>query len=497
MRYIIVFIFLISGTTLSTAQIAADALRYSNLDYGISTARALGVGGSLGALGADYSVLSTNPAGLGMYRRSEFIITPSVFAAKTTADLLGTDASENRTETDFNLANIGAVFVSKPRGGRWKTFNFGIGFNRLANYDQEIYYEGSTPGTITDRFLDIANDIGPDQFEAGLAEQTEAIFFDDQAGEYLSDFSFYSPGLLINKNQLIQRSGSINELLFSFAGNYDEKLIAGLTIGVPFLNFTETKIYQESDPNQEVDFFRELEFTERLGTNGIGINAKLGLIYRVNQAIRLGGAVHTPTSYGLNDLFTTDLIYEFQTMEGDNVTDPEIIRTNAQSPSGSFEYNLKTPWRYFANAGFVIGRSGFISAEVEYTNHSKSDFDLTTDSNSPEDEAYQEDLNDEVLNSFQSAVNIRIGGEWALQQFRLRGGYQLRSTPIANSNDGLNGVLSLGAGIRGKNVYLDLGYQRATSEDSYSPYLTSLGNEPIIDNKIALSRYLLTIGYKF
>ncbi|MFK7934228.1 MAG: OmpP1/FadL family transporter [Saprospiraceae bacterium] len=489
MRYIILSICLLGGIFVVNAQIASDALRYSNISYGVSTARSLGVGGSLGALGTDYSVLSTNPAGLGMYRRSEFVISPSVFAAKTTSELLGTSTSEDRTEADFNLANIGAVFVSQPRGRKWKTFNFGIGFNRLANFDQEFYYEGATPATVTDRFLDVANDIGLDQFEAGVAADASAIYEAEAgSGFYISDFSNLNLGALINKNQLVERSGSLNELVFSFAGNYNERLIAGLTIGIPFLTFTEVKTYQESDPTDEIEFFNELEYIERLTTNGIGINAKLGLIFRASQAIRLGAAVHTPTNFGMDDLFTTDLTYSYTDADNDG---PVI----ASSPTGSFDYRLKTPWRYFANAGFIIGRSGFISAEVEYVDHSGSTFDLTSDSNSPEDLAYQNDLNDEVLNSFQSALNIRIGGEWAISQFRLRGGYQLLGA-TANENE-LGGVLSLGAGVRGKNVYLDLGYQRATSENVYSPYLTSFANEPIIDNKINASRYLMTIGYKF
>lgn len=494
MQKTILFLFIfISNYTISTAQLAADALRYSMIDFGSSTARSLGVGGSLSALGADYSVLSTNPAGLGMYRKNEFVITPAVYAAKTDAQLLGTNGSESRTEADFNLASLGAVFTSRPRSKKWKTFNFAIGLNRLANYEQEFYYEGETPSTITDRFLDIANDIGLDQFEAGVAETVGAIYFDEGVGEYISDFSNLDLGFPVNKNQTVQRSGSLSELVFSFAGNYNERLIMGLTVGVPFLNYTEVKTYREFDNAANViDFFNELEYVERLTTNGIGINAKLGLIYRLNQAIRLGAAVHTPTTLGMDDLFTTDIIYEYKDAEPNG----NIIRTDAASPSGTFDYSLKTPWRYFGSAGFIVGRSGFISAEVEYINHSNNQFDLTANSNSPEDQAFQEDLNSEIATDFQSALNIRVGGEWAINKFRLRGGYQIGTSPLVN-RDEMQGTLSLGAGIRGKNIYLDLGYQLRSFSTSYSPYLTSFANEPIVDNNLKVSRYLMTIGYKF
>ncbi|MEO0874492.1 MAG: hydrocarbon degradation protein, partial [Bacteroidota bacterium] len=52
------------------AQNFSDALRYSNFDP-IGTARFMGTGSALGPLGADFSVMSTNPAGLGWLRKSE------------------------------------------------------------------------------------------------------------------------------------------------------------------------------------------------------------------------------------------------------------------------------------------------------------------------------------------------------------------------------------------------------------------------------------------
>jgi len=83
MRKILGLIF-IAFTIQLQAQTAADALRYSLLEVG-GTARTVGVGGGIGALGADYSVLSTNPAGLAAFRTNEFVVTPSVFNSKTSS----------------------------------------------------------------------------------------------------------------------------------------------------------------------------------------------------------------------------------------------------------------------------------------------------------------------------------------------------------------------------------------------------------------------------
>ena len=73
--FIIIVAFLVAGQTLR-AQSLYDAIRYSDLEVG-GTARTVGVGGAIGALGADFSVLSTNPAGLATYRRAEFVFTPT------------------------------------------------------------------------------------------------------------------------------------------------------------------------------------------------------------------------------------------------------------------------------------------------------------------------------------------------------------------------------------------------------------------------------------
>jgi hypothetical protein len=135
------------------AQNASDALRYSRFEFG-ATARAVGSGSALGALGADFSVLSTNPAGLGWYRRSEFIFTPAINAS-TTQSLLANDKSSGFSEDSrgvFNLSSFGVIIAGTPRGGDWSGVNFGIGINRLADLNQTFYFRGASRGSITDRF---------------------------------------------------------------------------------------------------------------------------------------------------------------------------------------------------------------------------------------------------------------------------------------------------------------------------------------------------------
>ena len=71
-----------------------DALRYSN-DGLQGTARAIGVGGAMSAVGADLSAAALNPAGLGLYQFSDLNLS---FNAQPTTDnvsYLGVKSSAN------------------------------------------------------------------------------------------------------------------------------------------------------------------------------------------------------------------------------------------------------------------------------------------------------------------------------------------------------------------------------------------------------------------
>ncbi len=88
------------------AQTDEDALRYSQLFPG-GTARYLGVGGAFGALGADFGALSNNPAGLGLYRSSEFSFSPSISGVNVETNFQ--NSINNGTKSKFNISNFGIV----------------------------------------------------------------------------------------------------------------------------------------------------------------------------------------------------------------------------------------------------------------------------------------------------------------------------------------------------------------------------------------------------
>lgn len=491
MKYNTIFILtLIFTMQIASAQTIDDAVRYSFLEFG-GTARTAGIGGAIGALGADFSALSTNPAGLAAFRRSEFTFTPTLERSTVDATLRGEgNLLLEQEKSNFNFNNLGLVFATRPLSSDWSVSAFGIGLNRMANFHQSTYFEGVSDGSITDRWLELAQGLTLDEldgFEAGVAYDAEAIYQPDPADDrfYTSDFPLDAP---VNKSQLIKRKGSVNELVFSFAGNYKDRLMIGATLGVPFVTFEETKTYEETDDFDDIPFFQNLTYTERLRTNGAGINLKLGLIYRLNQMVRLGFAFHTPTSFGLDEGFSTELNYNY-TVNG------TAYSGNASSPDGSFEYRLRTPWRFIGSGGLVFGKNGFLSAEVEWLDYTNARFNFNKTS-SAADVEYERELNDQINNVLQSAVNIRLGGEFAYEIFRLRGGFSVMGAPFTEGIDPV-GAISLGAGIRGEDVFFDLAFRQIVTQSDYTPYATTDAPQPFVNLEENRGRIMATVGFKF
>lgn len=479
----------------ATAQTAFDALRYSYLNPS-GTARFLGAGGAFGALGAEFGGASQNPAGMAMFRSDELVVTPGLRFSRTTAALPGpVSVGLEDDKSTFGFDNFGLVFNTTPRGRRWKTFNFGIGLNRMANFNQSAYYEGSGRGSILNGFFNEARAVfasGGDEsdlypFGAGLAWNANAIYVQNGVLDY--DLSA-NPDTFLNRSQTLNTSGGVNEMVLSFAGNYDERLMVGVTVGIPFVNYRLEGEYNESDPGGALEgnapFFDNLRYTEFLRTEGVGVNLKMGVVYRVNQMLRLGGAFHTPTLLGLTDTYNNTLSYAYEDGSGPNDSGIQ------DSGNGVTDYRLRTPWRASASAAVLLRKYGFLSADVEFVDYGNNRFNLSPDVPSVEDERAERDLNQTVQRNFQQTMNLRFGGELVLDQFRLRAGMNLLGKP-EQGKDGFTKVYSVGAGVRTGNFYLDLGYRRFAGTGSISPY----SGAPVAVTDVNNGDVLMTLGFKF
>ena len=492
MKNSLLFLLFALMTTVLSAQTVGDVLRYSYLQPG-GTARFLGSGGSFGALGAEFGSLSQNPAGIALFRSNELVVTPSLRFSNVDAQLPG-NLSIGEHKSSFAFDNFGILFNTTPKESKWKTANFAIGLNRQNNFNAAIFYDGDAKGSIMTGLFDDAQDVfnngGTEEdlypYDTKLAYDAQAIFKDANTGALSYDFSGHEQAP-IYRSQAVNTYGKMNEMVLSFGGNYDEKLMVGATIGVPFVNYRIEGEYVEEDKYNQVPVFDRLTYTEYLRTEGVGVNLKMGLIYKINQTFRVGATFHTPTAFSLTDIYNNSFAYEYTVDSvgygGDTYT-PDY--------DGVSDYKLRTPWRAAASAAAVIKKLGFVSADVEIVDYSNNRYNFTANAPSQQNEIEERAVNRDIQKTYQQALNLRFGAELVLNQFRLRGGLNLLGKPLAGDS-GFNTAFSAGAGVRNKSFYLDLGWRHYAGKGAVSPY----ANAPVATTDNLTNDILLTLGFKF
>ncbi|MGH1334895.1 MAG: OmpP1/FadL family transporter [Aureispira sp.] len=489
MKVLFLLVTFLATTTYLQAQEVVDALLFSETQPTI-TARSMGVGNALGALGGDLSTASRNPAGLAIYRRAELSFSLGSFGEATKTDFFGTN--ERARQNRFAFGSAGLVIPTRIRGNNdWKMVNFGITFNRLANFDRNFSYSGTSTGSRVQAFADQAQGLGDpdsDPYQAGPAYQ--AFLMDDLGGgNYIANGGADNPNALVEKSQTLSRSGGINELGLSLGGNYNNKLYIAASLGVNFLNFREDRLYNEYTPDLK---YIGMDFTETRSIEGTGINLKLGVIYRINKMFRIGAAVHTPTVYRLTDSYNTGLnasiIYNDTLRES-------VFAMEDQDPN-VLQHNMATPWTFMVSGGVILGKRGFIGVDVEYLDFGTASFTLLENERTPANNQFINEVNNNVEDSYKGVFRARIGGEYALGLMRLRLGYQFQSSPYEVSVEGVSDFrhdISAGIGVRWKHFYIDAAYQHTLREFAFSPYATAINLQRTTGN-ITNSQVMLTLG---
>ena len=470
-----------------------DALRYSQLTSG-GSARVMGAGGAFGAMGGDFGVTSLNVSGIADYRSSELIFSLSYNQANVTSTHEGEVIGETNDGRETILENIAFIKHIKPYGNL-VTSNWAIGLQQYTNYNQTITFNTDTPGSIVERFALDANRDNYSAFGAELADNAGAIFFEPdpdpeiegEMGLYLND----PLGNAINKNQVIERSGRINELVFNWAGMYENGLRIGAGIGIPFVNFEENKFYTENDTDDSPEDFNRLNYNESLSTSGIGWNFKLGIGYSIKKKIRLGLGVQSPTWMRLDDDFSTSLLYDCGACSATG--------TLFESIPGFFEYKLRTPARLTASIGYLLltdDVKGFINLDAQFIDYTQNSFNFTDNNDDPNEVFFQNEVNGEINNELRNTINYNLGAELAYKKIRGRAGISLQASPFFLDSN-FDKIYSAGFGYRLDNIFIDFAYQFRSFSEGYVPYLapTEAGDLNLI-NDTNVNKFIMTLGFK-
>jgi len=501
-----------------------EALLFSRTNPG-GTARILGIGGSHVALGGDVSSANSNPAGLGFFNSSVFSFTPSFNFHESDTQFRGN--STNTFKNNFNINNMGVVFNNTKRdieSGKFRGGSVSLSFQRINDFHNEFNFEGfSNDNSIIDSFIETAGTTNPgnlsgqealayDHFLIDLADydlpNSEPYYIEDNGVIYPNPgdggFEGYgSPfGRESNPSSLPRQIGSVRskgaqyQWNISYGANYDDMFYFGGGLGIQSISYSRERTFIEDqfafDDGKIDDLINELRIDDRLRINGIGINATAGVIVRPVDFLRIGLSYATPTFSSLNEesdyQFTTNWNSSYSYDVGGEVIG--LGEISDQSDLTISNYSLRSPSKLSMGMAFFLGKSGFITGDVEFVDYSNAqlksnDFSVTADNRS-------------INNLYKSTTNLRLGGEFRFDIFRFRAGYSYQADPYLNNNiDNSIRRISGGIGYRVQDYYVDLAVANTKSDALFAPYNLGDGSEPVAGVKNSSTNVAVTLGFKF
>lgn len=493
-RISLLILVVIAVSNVVIAQNVDDALRYSQVFYG-GTARFVSMGGAFTALGGDLSAISLNPAGTGVFRSSEFSLTPQLFYNNTSS--LWNSSSSSDFRYVFNLGQVGMVsnIINTGNETGLVSLSGAYSFNRNNNFSENITIKGiSNNSSMADYWVSISDGNSkmniPDN--AWAANQTWLI--DTLSGSnnlYGTVFSNYGGNTFSKYGQNIKRvitnDGYTGEHAFSIGGNYSNKYYFGATLGISKLKYTGHYEHLESDDGNVINDFKNFNYTDHLVAEGTGYSLKIGTIIKPVEYLRFGLALHSPVVYRINEYYYDNITSTFDT-KVDNVDHYEY----SNSPM-RYKYTFTTPFRVNAGVALQIKKLGIISADYEFVDYRMAQF-----SKAINNENYSNE-NSSIRDILKSASNFRLGAEFRLSNIYLRGGYSYygKAFKPSEENKDLNyNTLSFGIGMRQQNYYFDLAYTALYSTSLYYMY-----NDPgyLLPATISTTKntFAATMGFKF
>ena len=369
-----------------SAQTSFDAAKLYEEELS-GTARYVGMGGAMGALGSDASVISHNPAGIGTYRTSDINFSLSAFGSSVSTDPLATKTnqitSNGRTyyshnfKSDINMSldNFSAIFSGSESGPNY--LNFGISYRRLQNMDRNLDY--------IDAFLDA------DGYEVWR--------------EY--------------KDHQRNKVGSWD---FNLSANLSDKLYLGWTFGVLtndmwsegyFYDYYDAGVLPASiDPEGDGMDYTTVDKMNQ--SEGSGWNMSVGAIVRPIPALRLGVAVKSPTYYR-QTLEYADYLYSVMGEPKDGT-----------KFHNSVDYKFTAPWSLDLSAGLTFGGPAFSMAlGAEYEKHFTQRTSLSIGNTR---------LESQGAIDYKDYSVLKLGAEMNIGQISLRGGYNYRESMMNDAS---------------------------------------------------------------
>lgn len=500
------------GLPVAQAQTGEDILRFSERAPAV-TPRATGLGGASIAGIGDYNAFFTNPAGLGLIRRSyvggslSFLNAEESAAYRTT----GFAGTVDNTVSNTRLGHLAYLYKMPTVRG---SLVIGGGFSQVQAFERDLLFEGENGNnSITDFFMPLPSEFSLEENGDGTFNPTfsrplsfiayEAFGIDldpDLATAYASgaDVNPFLPAVTfgtVRQTGSVLEEGSLNEINLGAAVEAAPNLMVGASLNIPFGVYRFNRVFEEDDFQDDNDGsngttdFEGLFFEEGFESSIVGANLRLGVSSLVSPRIRLGLTVETPTYYTVEEDYTTRLETFFD--NGDAFSYGDDFDEDAGM--GSFQYEMITPWRL--GTGIALNQQNVsVYGDLEFVDWSQ--MELNSDDFTFEDE------NRRIRQDFSSVINTRVGVEFRTNQLALRGGLAYQPDPRDFDTRTAEGAtldrsrtfLSAGLGYRfSDQMQLDVAWQQQRFDDQYLPY-TEVNEAPVVDEEVI--RNHLTVGVR-
>ena len=534
MKRILAAVFLSAMALQAGAQGWTDALNFSENDY-LGTARSVGMGNAMTAVGGDLGSLTFNPAGSAVASYSQFTITPGLSISTVTAQGSLAEGFQDKYRTRnsrMGMPNFGAMMVYDTRNKRGlKRVSFGIVGNVTRDYTNRLRATGTnTSTTLAGSLASQADGYSMDVLSGGFYQSGipswetmvgwQGGLFEQIDGQYVGiTESLLDNGNIVLTDKIgqyygLERKGSKYDLLMNFGLDFNDKFYLGANLGITSLNYYNDETRSE-EALSGVDYgndFKSLRVRSAIHDNGSGLYAKIGFIARPVSGLRIGAAIQTPT------LMTVRETYE---LEGASVAEGKPMSQN--SPVDEWAFNVIAPWRANVGVAYTIGQIGLVSADYEYTDFRGMQLRAAYD----DDYYYDFDNANLDIRDFTGPVHaIRLGAEIKpMPAMALRVGYNLTTGAQYNTLSDSDRVVALSSDERKAQlrtaVSFGVGYSSPRSffadfavrfqylpneyltpywyyyRDGGTTYVDYSVETPEICGQSALCNALLTLGWRF
>ena len=488
------------------AQQISDGLRYGFEDN-LGSARFTALSGSMGALGGDFSALGINPAGGAVYLNSNFAFSGSLLDRKNTSTYF--NHSENSFSNDFNLNQIGGVFVFENSNDEssFQKFTLGVNYEMTRSLENEIYIKGMGNNSIGNFFLAQAQGIPLNLLELEPGESISDLYkflgetrgssaqnaflgyqgylFDSLDPDNPNNSSYISNifGSEFDQRYLYGSSGNNSKFTINLATQVANDYYFGINLNTHSILFEQSTYFVEKNNNVE-SLISAIGFENNLSTSGTGISAQFGAIAKVAENFRFGLSWDTPTYYQISER-TSQYLETQRSVNGQStlaIVDPMIVNLYE-------DYTLKTPGKIGASAAYVFGLKGLISFDYSYKNFSNMKF-------KPSNDSYFQELNQGIKNSLEATSSFKAGAEYRINQLSLRGGFHYEESPYKNQ-DTLGDLMgfSLGTGYNFGSWNLDLAYSRSEVDEEMQMYSVGFTDKATVNN--VYNNFILSMGFSF